>query len=104
MQPRSCHVTPLLMDLLWLRVSERIILKTFLYVYKSLNELCPQYMNDCLVINRLRLGSVTTRSGHGLNILVPKTQKCAGDRAFSVAAPQLWTKLPIDIHRAPVFE
>ena len=35
--PRSCHITPLLMDLHWLRVSERIIFKTVLYVYKSLN-------------------------------------------------------------------
>ena len=101
MQPRSCHITPLLMDLHWLRVSERIIFKTLLYVYKSLNGLCHQYMNDCLVVNRLRLGSVTTSSGHGLNLFVPKTQKSAGDRAFSVAAPQqLWLKLPIYIHRA----
>ena len=33
--------------------------------------------------------------------VVPKTHKCAGDRAFSVAAPQLWNKLPIYIRRAP---
>ena len=100
MQPRSCHITPLLMDLHWLRVSERIIFKTLLYVYKSLNGLCPQYMNDCLVVNRPHLGSVTTRSGHGLNLVVPKTHKCAGDRAFSVAAPQLWNKLPLYIRHA----
>ena len=58
-------------------------------------------MNDCLVVNRPRLGSVTTHSGHGLNLVVPKTQKCAGDRAFLVAAPQLWNKIPIYIRRAP---
>ena len=101
MQPRSCHITPLLMDLHWLRVSERILFKTLLYVYKSLNGLWPQYMNDCLVVNRHRLGSVTTRSGHGLNLVVPKTQKYAGHRAFPVAAPQLWNNLPIYIRRAP---
>ena len=33
--------------------------------------------------------------------LVPKTQKCARDRVFSVAAPQLWNKLSIYIRRAP---
>ena len=62
MQRRSCHITPLFTDLHWFRVSERIIFKTLLYVYKSLNGLCPQYMNDCLVVNRPRLGSVTPRS------------------------------------------
>ena len=54
-------------------------------------------MNYCLVDNRPRLGSVTTRSGHGLNLVVPKTQKCAGDRAFV----ELWNQLPIYIRRAP---
>ena len=57
-------------------------------------------MNDCLVVSRPRPGSVTTRSGHGLNLLVPKTQKCAGNKA-KVPAPHLWNKLPIDIRRAP---
>ena len=33
MQPRSCHITPLLMDLHWLRVPERIIFKRLLYVW-----------------------------------------------------------------------
>ena len=61
----------------------------------------PQYMNDCLVVNRPRLCSVTTCSGHGLNLLVPKTHKCTGDGAFSVAAPQLWNKLPNYIWRGP---
>ena len=36
MQPRSCNITPLLIDLHWLRVSEQIIFKTLPYVYKSL--------------------------------------------------------------------
>ena len=58
-------------------------------------------MNDCLVVNRPRLGSVATRSGHDLNLLVPKTQKYAWDRAFSMAAPQLWNKLSIYIRHAP---
>ena len=84
-QLRSCYITPLLMELHWFRVSEPIIFKTLLYVYKSLNGLCPQYMNDCLVVNRPRLGSVTTRSGHGLN--EPRcskdTEVCWGQSLFS---------------------
>ena len=85
MQPRSCHITPLLMDLHWLRVSERIIFKTLLYVYKSLNGLCPQYMNDCLVVNRPHLGSVTPRSGHAWPEprCFKDTEVCWGQSLFS---------------------
>ena len=81
---------PLLTELHWLSVADRITFKTLLCVYKSLNGLCPQYMFDCLVVNSSRPGSVTTRSHHGLNLKVPKTRKCAGDRAYLVAAPRLW--------------
>ena len=70
-------------------------------MYKSLNGLCPQYMDECLMVKRPRVGSVTTRSDHGLNFLVPKTLKCAGDRAFSVAAPKLWNMIPVNIRSAP---
>ena len=100
-QPRSCHVTPLLTELHWLSVADRITFKTLLCVYKSLNGLCPQYMFDCLVVNTPRPGSVTTRSSHhGLNLKVPKTRKCAGDRAYSVAAPRLWNNLPLHIRNS----
>ena len=59
-------------------------------------------MLDCLVVNTPRPGSVTTRSSHhGLNLKVPKTRKCAGDRAYSVAAPRLWNNLPFHIRNAP---
>ena len=40
-QPRSCHVTPLLTELHWLPIADRITFKTLLCVYKSLNGLNP---------------------------------------------------------------
>jgi hypothetical protein len=101
LQPRSAHITPLLCDLHWLRIGDRIKFKTLLYVYKALNGLCPQYIADSLVVKTPRPGSVTTRSCNGLNLLVPKSKKCAGDRAFSVAAPRLWNQLPVSIRSAP---
>ena len=99
--PRRTSISPLLRKLHWLRVKDRIKFKTLLYVYKSLNGLCPRYMDECLIVKRPRDGSVTTRSDHGLNLRVPKTHKCAGDRAFSVAAPIQWNKIPVNIRSAP---
>ena len=64
--------------------------KTLLYVFKSLNGLCPQYITDCLVVKRPPLGSVTTSSCHGVDLLIPKTTRRSGDRAYSVAAATLW--------------
>ena len=41
---KSCHVAPLLTELHWLSVADRITFKTLLCVYKSLNGLCPQHI------------------------------------------------------------
>ena len=42
------HITPVLVQLQWLSVSYRIVFKHLLFVYKSLNGLCPQYLTELL--------------------------------------------------------
>ena len=41
--PRYCHITPLLLDLHWLPVNQRIAFKILLLVYKVLHQLAPSY-------------------------------------------------------------
>jgi len=99
LKPRSEHVSPLLRELHWLPVKERIRFKTLTLVYKSLNGLSPQYISNCLVV-RSSSHTMSTRSSGSVNFTIPRTRKCAGDRAFSVAAPQLWFYLPPTIKDA----
>ena len=95
MPPRRAHISFLLKKLHWLRIKDRISFKTLLYVYKSLNGLCPRYIDACLTVKRPREGSVNTSTDHGLNLRVPRSNKYASDRAFSVAAPLKWNTNPI---------
>ena len=81
-------------------LKKHIRFKTLLYLDMSLNGLCPQYITDCLVVKRPPLDSVTARSCHGLDLLIPRTTRCSGDRAYSVAAATLWNKLPLSIRSA----
>ena len=101
MPPRRTNISPLLKKLHWLCVEDRISFKTLLYVYKSLNGLCPRYIDACLTVKRPCEGSVITRTDHGFNLRVPRSNKCAGDRAFSVAAPLKWNTIPFHIRSAP---
>ena len=100
LKPKFEHVTPLLNQLHWLPISERIVYKTLLYVYKSLKGLSPQYIQDCLIVRKQSPNPMRTRSSGSTHFFVPKTKRCAGDRAFSVVAPRLWNKLPVDIRNA----
>lgn len=91
--PRTDHITPSLDKLHWLPISERIIYKTVLLVFKSLHGLSPLYIESCLE-KRSRPSSMATRSSNYINFEVPRSKKLAGERAFSVCAPKLWNNLP----------
>ena len=49
--------------------------------------------------------SRSLRSSDQLLLAVPKSRmKLRGDRAFTVAAPKLWNKLPLHVRQAPTLQ
>ena len=95
---RSEHITPVLKSLHWLPVSYRIDFKVLLLVYKSLNGLGPEYMNDILVEYKPSRALRSTDSGQ---IVEPRVQTKHGEAAFSCYAAQNWNKLPAELKSAP---
>jgi hypothetical protein len=79
------HVTPLLRDLHWLRVPERIEYKLALLVFRCLHGMAPSYLADDIqrvadLDGRRRLRSAMTAA-----LVVPPTRRSIlGDRAFLV--------------------
>ncbi|KAK0141171.1 hypothetical protein N1851_021853 [Merluccius polli] len=95
---RSEHITPVLKSLHWLPVSYRIYFKVLLLVYKSLNGLGPEYMNDILVEYKPSRALRCTDLGQ---IVKPRVQTKHGEAAFSCYAAQNWNKLPAELKSAP---
>ena len=97
------HVTPLLHELHWLPIEDRITFKISLFVYKSLNGAGPVYLRDLLSYYR---PPASLRSADDpLALAIPRTRlRTYGDRAFSVAAAVLWNKLPLDIRAAKTID
>ena len=62
---RFCHITPVLCQLHWLPIGVRIKFKVILTTYKAIDRLVPYYIQSLIEV-----------------------------RAFQVAAPTLWNKLP----------
>ena len=86
---KADHITPLLIDLHWLPVEQRINFKVLLFTYKIVNGLAPSYLNDLLVpyVPRRAL-----RSADKLLLCQPSYRlKSYGFRAFSVCAPSYGT-------------
>jgi len=98
---RLDHVTPLLRDKLhWLRAKERITFKLCLLVYKAINGLAPSYLQDlCLPLTTIYTRSALRSAARG-DLVVPRTRRRLGNRAFCVAGPTAWNSLPQDIRTA----
>ena len=92
------HITPILVQLHWLPVSYRIVFKHLLFVYKSLNGLCPQYLTNLLEHRK----SARSLRSNVQDLLIQPTckTKTYGDRAFSVCAPKLWNTIPLETRQS----
>lgn len=96
------HITPVLRYLHWLPVHYRIDFKILLLTFKCLNGLAPLYLTELL---HAHIPARALRSANILLLDVPRSRlKTRGDRAFSVAAPNLWNNLPVHIRTCPTLE
>jgi len=101
---RSDHITPLLLELHWLKITERIQFCLCVLSYRCLHGSAPSYLaktlhltSDIEARRRLRSGSMST-------LFVPATRRSSlGDRAFPVAAAQAWNTLPVSLRTASSF-
>ena len=93
------HITPILNDLHWLTIHNRIKLKILLLTYKVLNGFAPTYLSELIQPYK---NQRNLRSNNQYLLRVPKSRTTTfGDRAFSVCAPKLWNNLPSAVKSSP---
>ena len=91
------HITPILRELHWLPVKQRIIFKIVTLTFKCLDGTAPSYLSDLLTPYN---PSRSLRSSQSLLLIEKKARtKSYGARAFTHAAPQLWNELPLSIRQ-----
>ena len=95
---RYDHITPVLHDLHWLPIAQRIEFKVLLTTFKILMDLAPTYLAE-LVNTYVPSRTLRSSSQNLLQVPAPRT-KTYGQRAFSTMAPMLWNALPINIRKA----
>ena len=98
MKPKCTHTSPLIRDLHWLPVAERIQFRTLVQTYKLLKSSSPEYLSSLLQVQQSPYSLRSTAAGNSL--IVHRSHKQAGDRAFSIIAPRLWNGLPVSVRQA----
>ena len=85
---RMDHVNPILREIHWLPVQERVQYKVLLLTFKAINGLASQYLADLL---KTYVPQQQLRSSVKSMLVVPKTNtKTYGRRGFGRVAPGLW--------------
>jgi len=95
---RSERVTPLLRELHWLRVPERIQFRLCILTYRCLHGSTPSYLAKTLHLTSDMESRRRLRSGSTSSLMVPPSRRATlGDRAFPVAAARAWNSLPTSV-------
>ena len=89
--------SPVLKQLHWLPVTERIEFKILLITYKVLNGMGPAYLKELLIP---KVNTRDLRSSDRNELTESRSYSGWGDRSFSIAAPRLWNKLPLLIGKS----
>ena len=102
---RRNHITPVLIKLHWLRVTDRIVFKLLVLTHKAVHGVAPLYLCDLIELS-VKCTTVRTREAADALILrTPSVSKCCSDtfllRSFSHAAPTLWNGLDFETRSLP---
>jgi len=98
--PKSCHITPMLRSLHWLKTTERIEYKLLSLTDNVLTTTQPLYLHHLVSIQPPRI----TRSSSLVTLARPSTSSSlrTTDLSFRYASPCLWNQLPSSF-RQPYF-
>ena len=91
------HISPVLRDLHWLPLRQRIIFKSATLMHQCLNGLAPFYLaTDFVEISSMPGRRQLRSAASGLLLLyIPRTKTMTfGPRSFKVSGPTIWNDLP----------
>jgi len=95
---RCEHITPILRQLHWLPMRQRVLFKTAVLVFQCLAGQAPSYLSDdCQPVSHSRPRRL--RSSDLLTCVVRRAHNTYGDRCFATAGLRVWNSLPIELQQ-----
>ena len=98
---RFSHITPLMYELHWLPLKQRIHFKILLFAFKAIHGIAPTYIQN--LVSLKSQGTYNLRSSGWILLASStfRTKITLGDRSFQVAAPKSWYALPRELRDIP---
>jgi len=91
------HITPVLHQLHWLPVRQRITFKLAMITFKCLHGLAPSFLAGvCIPVSSV-VGRWQLRLADSGTLVVPRTRTTIGRRDFAVSGPATWNSLHVEL-------
>jgi len=91
------RITPVLHQLHWLPVRQRITFKLAMITFKCLRGLAPSYVADVCIPVLSVVGRWQLQSADSGTLVVPRTRTTIGRRDFAVSGPATGNSLPVEL-------
>jgi hypothetical protein len=88
------HITPVLKDLHWLPIRQRILYKLAVLTFKCIYGQAPDYLSELV---NIRVSSRALRTCEQTVLSIPLVRTATGQHSFYSAAPAIWNNLPPEI-------
>ena len=90
------HVTPILKDLQWMDIKDKISFDICVFMYKVMNNMLPDWLHKFPFVGDLQ-ARPTRQSNH---LAIKRTNTDLGKRAISVRGPKEWNDIPVNIRNS----
>ena len=99
---RREEASPLLQQLHWLPIQQRVEYKAATLVFKCLHDMAPEYLSDLLT--HYQPGRSLRSTSNVLPLTVPRCRLKAGERSFEHFGPTVWNSLPNVVKSSPTID
>ena len=94
------HITPIIKELGWLKIENKIMYDMCIFTYRVCNNLLPEWLFSFPAVQELN--TRTTRQSSKL--FVPRTRTDMGGKAITVKGPRIWNTVPASIQSQPTLK
>jgi len=94
----DCFISPLLRQVHWLSVRQRVMFKVLGLMHQSLAGAAPSYLADnCQLLSDLSRRTLRSSATDFRTLVIPQTHNKFSDRSVSAASPRQWNDLPPEL-------
>ena len=87
------HVTPIMKELQWMRIADKINFDISIFTFKVINQMLPDWL-----FRFPSVGDIQSRLTRQVNdLVVYRTSTDIGARAISIKGPKIWNSIPLNI-------